>query len=262
MPYADSEQKKRRDREYYRENVERITERERQHYAENRDAILSGRASRNTPEKKPPTLRESGRGTQRTVEGIGKVGDRTVTFSPAMILALLQGRKTQTRRLATSPLRRVAIGDRLVVREHWKTLAMHDDLSPTKLGEKYRASIYPEKERAAPILYLADDARRGRWPDEDIAGWKPGKFRQAMHMPRWASRLALHITGSRIEPLQAITTADAAAEGITLRHSGSCPRVAYATLWDLLRPTEGSRWQDNPDVLVLTFRVERTPVPE
>ncbi len=209
------------------------------------------------------------------------MGDRTVTFSAPMVLALLAGRKTQTRRLATSPLRRVQVGERLVVREHWKTMRMHNDLSPTALGESYRKSIYPEKERATPVLYLADDARRGRWPDEQIHGWVPGKHRQGMHMPRWASRMSLVITGNRIEPLQAITDQDCIAEGPIVRgyadfgsfsvlngimvetdlpHVSATPRNWYRNLWEALHPADGKRWQDNPDVLVLTFTVEHTPI--
>jgi hypothetical protein len=199
------------------------------------------------------------------------VVERTVTFSAPMVLALLQGRKTQTRRLATSPLRRCEVGDRLIVREHWKTMAMHDDRSPTALGTMWRKSAYPSKERACPVLYLADGTCRGAWPEERRDGWKPGKHRQAMHMPKWASRMSLLITGVRIEPLQAISEADAVAEGIERVGSGwrwydgdgsgsvAWPDRSYRSLWDTLHAPPHA-WADNPDVLVLTFEVHPTPV--
>jgi hypothetical protein len=206
------------------------------------------------------------------------VVERTVTFSAPMVLALLQGRKTQTRRLATSPLRRCEVGDRLIVREHWKTLAMHDKWSPTVLGDRYRASAYPGKERASPVLYLADQARRGAWPERQTEGWSPGKHRQAMHMPKWASRMSLVITGVRVEPLQAISDADCIAEGPKVKgyadfgsfsalngvmvetehaHVSATPRNWYRNLWDTLHQPPHA-WDDNPEVLVLTFDVHYT----
>lgn len=209
------------------------------------------------------------------------MGDRTVTFSAPMVRALLHGRKTQTRRLAKSPLRLAAIGDRLVVREHWKTMRMYDELSPTKLGEAYAESIYPENERAVPVLYLADEARRGRWAEDERDAWCPGKHRQGMHMPRWASRMSLVITGNRIERLQEISEADCVAEGPKVKgyadfgdlsalngvmvetdqpHVYATPRNWYRTLWSTLHTADGQRWDDNPEVLVLTFDVEHTPV--
>lgn len=82
----------------------------------------------------------------------------------------------------------------------------------------------------------------------------------SIHMPRWASRLTLIVEGVKVEPLQAISEADALAEGMTFPDAmqwGSDPRDAYAGLWSLLHTTEGQRWEDNPEVVALTFRVVR-----
>lgn len=179
--------------------------------------------------------------------------DRPIIFSPPMVRALLAGCKTQTRRLATLPLRRVEIGDRLYVREHWKTSASYDETAPRDL------------DRQASILTLADDAVATR---RFMPPW--GRHRQAMHMPRWASRLTLIAEGIVIEPLQSISEADAIAEGIeadgvgwrnyTGERSVAWPDLSYQTLWDTLHTVVGERWQDNPSVVALTFRVERSNI--
>lgn len=169
-----------------------------------------------------------------------------------MVRALLAGRKTQTRRLATSPLARCAVGDRLYVREHWKTSLGFDEFSPKDLPTN------------ASILCLADHTV----PTQAFASaW--GKHRQGMHMPRWASRLTLLVEGVRTEPLQSISEADAIAEGLSWRPvleawvaiPDGCwpaftdPRRSYAGLWQSLHDKASQRWEDNPEVLVLTFSV-------
>jgi hypothetical protein len=190
--------------------------------------------------------------------------DRPIIFSGPMVRALLAGRKTQTRRLATSPLRRVNAGDRLYVREHWKTSMGNDGVAPRDLD--------PE----TSILMLADGVVPTRF---NLPPW--GKHRQGMHMPRWASRLTLVIEQVRVERLQLLTASDAIAEGVEMESAdppfyyvpeisdhaltgvgieepgGRHAERSYGKLWDLLHTKIGERWQDNPDVVALTFRVER-----
>lgn len=83
-------------------------------------------------------------------------------------------------------------GDRLWVREAW-----FDNLCPRTTGD-----------RNDGILYRADGT-----PDfegeENLIRW-----RSSTHMPRWASRITLEITGVRVERLQDISEADAKAEGV------------------------------------------------
>lgn len=99
-------------------------------------------------------------------------------------------------------------------------------------------------------------------------------------MPRWASRLTLIVEGARIEQLQALEgqhplESDAIAEGVHRIHHGDgdyyysafrdephprnwCdPADAFRELWDSLHTKPGERWQDNPHVVALTFRVVR-----
>lgn len=202
--------------------------------------------------------------------------DRPIIFSPAMVRALLAGSKTQTRRLPTSPLRRREVGDRLWVREAWTGLFWDiadidgpaRELWETPKGER-------TKEFSAGVFYkIEEDAKRGDERFYPEVQWTP-----SIHMPRWASRLTLIVEGVRIEPLQAISEADAQAEGIerifpTISASDTGPNhftvgidggnlnaptaaETYRLLWSMLHDKDGERWEDNPAVLVLTFRVVR-----
>ena len=155
---------------------------------------------------------------------------KSISYKPEMIRAQLEGRKTQTRRVLTKLKKfgditefgrsdtkgydwhfrdkRMAwndlrhdellkvlpyqVGDLLWVREPWQALAKMDSVAPS------------EMEPTKDLLYVAD---RPNWL------WD-SRYRQAMHMPRWASRLTNEVTDVRIERLQDISEEDALAEGI------------------------------------------------
>lgn len=176
--------------------------------------------------------------------------DRGIMFADDMVRSLIAGRKTQTRRLASSPLAKAQIGDRLWVRE------AHAYVGTTDPGWLvYRAT-------------LADCAARHGFddpnPDPRSIRWTP-----SLLMRRAASRLTLIVTDVRRQPLRSISDADAIAEGIERNNPvGSgwrdyegryqcalCPRESFASLWASLHPRPGERWQDNPDLVALTFVV-------
>jgi hypothetical protein len=95
-----------------------------------------------------------------------------------------------------------------------------------------------------------------------LAGFR--SWRSSTTMPRWASRLTLEVVSVRVERLQAITEADARAEGLEssvddgVTYWGPVgkghfdPRVAYRSLWESLHGP-GS-WAANPWVWVVGFR--------
>lgn len=173
---------------------------------------------------------------------------RPIIFSGPMVQALLGGRKTQTRRLATSPLRRCQPGDRLYVRESgaWATLT---EVAPN-----------PGQQRGA-VWYAAGG-------DPSGLSFFNGKMRPSIHMPRWASRLTLEVEAVRVEALNWISAADAIAEGtepveqdgvtywqdyLDDEEAYDDPRISYQSLWEKLHGIES--WFVNPDVVVLTFKV-------
>lgn len=199
------------------------------------------------------------------------MADRPIIFSGPMIRALLDGRKTQTRRLATSPLAKCQPGDRLWVREGWAVPENFGSRSASKLAKSCLDAGYPQP--WAPIHFLADSSREnwGEWREA-----APGKGRPSIHMPRWASRLTLVVEQVRIQALQEITNEDALQEGVGWALSADIPAVGqamaagstrrhrtdgFAALWDSLHGTKpGEAWGDNPQVVALTFTVHRSNI--
>ena len=173
--------------------------------------------------------------------------ERPILFSGAMVRAILDGRKTQTRRAYTAKnggvwpnrndlpgmrqiMRNCSFGqpgDRLWVRETW-----------AQTDGRYEM---------VTLAYRASDDGKALLNDR----WRP-----SIHMPRWASRILLEITAVRIERLNDISEKDAWAEGcegfdddVTGGKSGYSE---FAELWQSINGT-GS-WDVNPWVWVIEFR--------
>jgi hypothetical protein len=154
--------------------------------------------------------------------------ERPILFQGAMVRAILAGTKTQTRRAwRNSPPPGVPVGwvpgetkqpygwpgDRLWVREAFRILDCWNRDSPVKVGELCLNAGYSRP--WAPTQYEADGARVNWMSVGTIPGVPtPGKLRPGIHMPRWANRILLEVTGVRVERLQTISEADARAEGI------------------------------------------------
>lgn len=210
--------------------------------------------------------------------------ERPILFSAAMVRALLDGTKTQTRRLckpmqqwvnqecrevrihdgaphhflkgAESPIERLRCpygqpGDRLWVRETTHRRPMLNLLNGEPLAPEYNGGAYTV------------DGEDVLTPDGfDLTWWYSRKACPSIHMPRWASRILLEIVSVRVERLQAIGEADAREEGVTIkeRHTvGYCagaflpPSIrAYRELWESINGA-GS-WAANPWVWVVEFR--------
>lgn len=167
---------------------------------------------------------------------------RPVIFSTGMASKLWQGLKTETRRLSTSPLRRVKPGDLLYVRE----------------------SIVAPTADHQPVLYLADDAT--------VAATY--RCTPSIHMKRIYSRMTLLVEDVSVHPIRAITEASCEAEGAerALRPQyNSAPdymkaggqanyRNGFRELWNSLHNKEGETWLDNPEVVAIRFQVIRENV--
>jgi hypothetical protein len=208
--------------------------------------------------------------------------DRPIIFSGPMVRALLDGRKTQTRRVlkgkppkcpptchGTVPCGICGIdpgyapGDRLWVRETWRTDASMDALKPKKIEAACLDAGY--RRPWAPIQYEADGAR-DNFTESDQ---RPGKTRVAIHMPRWASRLTLIVDAVKVERLTDISETDAQAEGLLQAYGGwvadsdgRCfgkdPQNAFRVLWEAINGAES--WAANPWVVAVSFRVVRANI--
>ena len=188
--------------------------------------------------------------------------ERPILFSGPMVRAILAGTKTQTRRvvkpqtaiLTDATARSIGIqpparenppvipcpygapGDLLWVREtHAIVPASAYRCSREEDGSPVPHRVSPDGEEWA--VY------RAGWSRSDPHRWRP-----SIHMPRWASRLTLRVTDVRVERLQAISEADARAEGVA-------SVAEYAALWDAINGA-GS-WAANPWVWAIGFEVVR-----
>lgn len=213
--------------------------------------------------------------------------DRPMLFSGPMVRALIEGRKSQTRRiLKPQPDYRggaghyhdaeewgwededgyhvsvldiapngYRVGDRIWVREAWRLMDGLDAFNSAQIAEKCAEAGY--KRTWAPIQYEAD-GERDNWISDPPFGSKPGRLRSSRFMPRWASRLTLVVTDVRVQRLQEITLGDICAEGLATSIYDYAPIQrgfeVFAALWDSLN-AKRAPWASNPWVAALSFTV-------
>lgn len=145
-------------------------------------------------------------------------------------------------------------GDRIYVKEAWRTECALNESSPATIGNTIHKP---------PVQYGCDKARVN-W--ENFTEKQLGRYRNARFMPRWASRTLVEVVANEAQELQEITEEDAIAEGakpwphnslqtMTTGELGiSQPyRGGYACLWDDLH--EDATWKSNPPVWKVTMRV-------
>lgn len=222
------------------------------------------------------------------------MNEKPILFNADMVNAILSGRKTQTRRImkvqpqvTEQRLRELGAwqdgfnlsqqvnaafqagfidvscplgkpGDQLWVRETFQGPLfdyeqMESYLEDSAKFESPECCVYRADGNTAPEFVDADDNLHCKW-------------RPSIHMPRWASRINLLITGVRVERLNDISEQDAISEGLECYvddgvpyygpfNNGDCrPDVVFRGLWDsIYGQKEGENWQANPWVWVINF---------
>ena len=185
----------------------------------------------------------------------GEVAKKPILFSGEMVKAILDGRKTMTRRVVNPQF--TALWGQGIRAGHEDAYSIHVNIMADDGSWKWLKCPYGKpgdtlwvRETFAVncvgghdfVFYRADCGSDG-----DGAKWKPSIF-----MPRKHSRINLHITEVRAERLQAISEADMMAEGIT--HD---PQIAtwlkFASLWNSINEGRGYGWDANPWVWVVSF---------
>lgn len=198
------------------------------------------------------------------------MAEKPIIFSASMVQAILVGRKTQTRRVVKAdgwPEMRDPVQNEITPTEWWfsdgmaplgpfrcpygqpgdtlwvrETYALHEEFDDVRAGDigYYWGNVYY---KTTSLATAADSA---------------GKWRPAIFMPRWASRLTLRVTGVRVERVQDINRADAIAEGV-YRAGGNpglyTPQHEFKQLWDGINKKRGYSFQRNPWVWVIEFEV-------
>ncbi|HFJ2986598.1 TPA: hypothetical protein ACGTY9_001892 [Klebsiella pneumoniae] len=211
--------------------------------------------------------------------------ERGMIFNGEMVRAILDGRKTQTRRPVKFPVHDKNLGcelagnelagelsagnylnsafgkpgDRIWVRETWQAIHDYCDENGHVDERRYARSIPRHRGNYWHPVY--EEAWGNESREDREFPWRP-----SIHMPRWASRILLEITDVRVERLNSISEEDARAEGII---DGGCLNCgepepcgcanpepdatdAFAYLWQSIYGQEN--WNANPWVWVIEFK--------
>ncbi|HIB9011799.1 TPA: hypothetical protein ACWYG6_004555 [Citrobacter braakii] len=198
-----------------------------------------------------------------------KISERGMIFNAEMVRALLDGRKTQTRRPIKWKQTRFteigeredgskwpwsedaehacdfwhpcpfgAVGDRIWVREAFRVHSRATDVA-TLVYKASERNSWTEQTRRVPVAVCNKPAT-------------PEKWTPSLHMPRWASRILLEITGVRVERLRSMSQDDARAEGVIAAPGPMEAGLAFRELWDSIYDEES--WKANPWVWVIEFK--------
>lgn len=192
-----------------------------------------------------------------------KSAEKPIIFSTESVRAILEGRKTQTRRVVFKDGDDINHNPWWCSGSHWQD---GDELMkcPWKKGQRLWvretwAEDTPEPKEAYPcdleVVYRADGDCQDMW------------WRSPIHMPRWASRITLEVTEVRVERLQKIgkdgrKSHDVLAEGVTRQeidhqqkffHPDDSPAIAFAAKWNAINGKKHP-WASNPWVWVIAFK--------
>lgn len=221
--------------------------------------------------------------------------DRPILFSGPMVRALLDGRKTQTRRgVKDVPMfsaeydrqwRPHAIPPGGAMPDHWTwwegpshgpTLYHRAKIAFAPGDRLWVRETYYQRGHWAPVPGKCTKQGRQKWafiPADDVVRFDaPAEFRLGRHtadpatvawhkrlgrfMPRAASRLTLTVTNVRVERLQDISGSDAVAEGVRSRlPDNGIAQAEYRDLWDSINGK--GAWDANPWVAAISFDVRQ-----
>ncbi len=209
--------------------------------------------------------------------------ERPILFSAPMIVALLDGRKSMTRRqirIDDMPLTAKQVGKR--------QRGIPSNASNVRLLGEYLKCDAPDGSATAscrvtcPYGFIGDTlwVRETWWHNESIPGangvayradgemprhMEGSRWRPSIFMPRWASRITLEITGIKVERVADISEDDAKAEGISTSVVDPCPRGepfnaknygtardAFADLWRIINGD--ASWESNPWCWCISFK--------
>lgn len=213
--------------------------------------------------------------------------EKPILFSTEMVRAILEGRKTMTRRVVKpqpefesgydyphenelgiywkkedsydsieeliadmTKHARYQPGDILWVRETWGIGTRPDPFNGWRDGIEYRADeVYIDDIESLPLYPIPDGVEYDKY---EGSGWKP-----SIHMPHWAARLFLAVKSVRVERLQDITEEDALKEGCLPAFLDGAVVISakgkFHALWDSINKKRGYGWEVNPYCWVISF---------
>lgn len=202
-----------------------------------------------------------------------RIREKGLIFNSEMVRAILDGRKTQTRRPVKFPVHDKNLGCELAGNELAGELSAGNYLNSAfgKPGDRiwvretFQGPLFDYEQMDAYLedssrfetpefcQYAADGGHRPEYQDADDNlrhGWRP-----SIHMPRWASRILLEITDVRVERLQSITLGDICKEvgcGLYDFRPATHGFQVWEELWKSIYGAES--WNTNPWVWVIEFK--------
>jgi hypothetical protein len=220
------------------------------------------------------------------------VKERPMIFSGPMVKALLEDRKTQTRRVVTPQPFKSDHDPEMWLRSRGRR-SYNSNCRHEEVRNRHTGEVLSERQYYLPLedwlaeqcpygqpgdrLWVRETFRRSSFTDQGDSIRRAVEYRadgakmhhsshlvtelrswvwlSPIHMPRWAARIILEITEVRVERVQEIGEADAIAEGFNPLDTGSgvSAREQFATLWDQINGRRAD-WITNPWVWVIGFR--------
>lgn len=209
---------------------------------------------------------------------------KPILFSTPMVKAILDGRKTMTRRVIKPqptimangkplngyndsmikaagefPTPKYQPGDILWVRETWGIGTRPDPMQGWVDGVEFKADeAFIDEIESLPLYHTDNEALFELYSNDERKGWHPSIF-----MPREASRLFLRVTDVRVERVQDILCGDMQREGcipktVTGGQWQQWQHDYWIPLWDSIYVKRGYGWDKNPWVWVYSFeRVDK-----
>ncbi len=183
---------------------------------------------------------------------------RPILFKTDMVQAILNGSKTQTRRIVkphylergSTPYHTIKKspyglpGDQLWVKEHYYAVGYWEKFALTKTMKcKYKFVDLTLRD-GHEYIYQADKTiEHTEKQFSQVIGWYK---RNSLFMPQIASRITLEITNIRVERLNAISKDDTYAEGVD-------GVIEFHNLWEKINGK--SSWEANPWVWAINFKM-------
>lgn len=210
--------------------------------------------------------------------------EHPILFNAEMVRAILNGKKTQTRRVFKLPKDHEFGSDydgQIVYQKIIGECSIDELACPYGqtgdslwVRETCRAEELPYSGWEDGVRYLADDHWRvientkdaaDAWVELNSYRGKKGAVVPSIHMPRWASRILLEITNVSVERLNEISESDAKSEGVYLHTDGNYTnylsqtgyalnaKSSFLSLWESINGPDSC--DANPWVWVIEFKV-------
>ena len=207
------------------------------------------------------------------------MAEKPILFNGDMVRAILNGRKTQTRRIIKNMPETWHRGNGAFGKNPHgdEDFVIHGECGENEIHcQYYPGDLLWVRETFQPLLaagieitdYDKYDYKTGKGYDVNyvadgkIVEWIDGddeigqRCIPSIHMPKWACRLWLKVQSVRVERVQEISRSDATAEGcqeLSDDVGWYGPEVQFCTLWDSINAKRGYGWDTNPWVWAIEF---------